>query len=110
MNNLDNELSDDIENYDREERLRRPMLAYMHISTPGGGSGVTNLLRPEMEVLRYRGGLPLAQEPCNGEGAEDNAKRSNSGNPDVDEAWREVISNGAQRTPTLLIAAQRLLE
>jgi len=68
------------------------------------------LLRPEVPVLIYLSGLPLFEDPCKCDATENDAESGHSSYPDVDEAWRKVISISAYRTPSFLVSAQGLLE
>lgn len=72
--------------------------------------GETNLLDPKVPVLGYIGGLALAQDVPEGEGAKGEAKDGDGEDADIDEAGGEVIAEGAERTPTLLVAAKWLFE
>lgn len=60
-----------------------------------------------MEVLGRCDGLLLPQQP-HGAQAQKQAADGNDSNPDIDEAGRKVVSIRAQRSPTLLVAAERL--
>ncbi len=65
----------------------------------------TYLLGPEMPILANRDSLLFAQHVPDGQRAADKTEGSDSEDPDVDEAWREVVSKGAQRAPALLVTA-----
>ncbi len=70
---------------------------------------ITHLLSPEMPVLRHgRRLLPLQQPPHRNRAHED-AKGGHRSHPHVDEARREVVSERAERAPSLLISTQGLL-
>lgn len=70
----------------------------------------THLLRPEVPVLRHGVRLPLLDQPPDRNCAHEDAKRGHGSHPHVNEARRKVIAEGTQRTPALLVAAERLLE
>ena len=69
----------------------------------------TYLLCPEMPVLRDIGRPPPPRQPPYGDGSKHNSKDGDRGDPDVNKTWREIVPDGAQRAPTFLVAAKRLL-
>lgn len=74
-------------------------------------AAVDYLLNVELRVLGLRFLLLLPYEqPPYGKRSKDEAEDGDGSDPDVDEAWRKIVSMRAQRAPTLFVSAERLLE
>ncbi len=62
-----------------------------------------------MPVLRHGGRLLPLEQPPHGNSPNENAKGGHGSHPHVDEARGEVVSEWAQRAPSLLVSAEGLL-
>ena len=59
----------------------------------------------EVPILPDSSFIPSLQKVPHGAQAQEDAEDSNTGDPYVQEAWREVVTEGADWTPSLDITA-----